>query len=149
MYATKNQNKVEDMVTLYVNAFEKASKRTVNPEETDEVRGRRTINSMLNTLTTPQDIAEPMAALYLLRGSPFYFSHVFSDLYISKAVKTRNAGDIEVSLSFDAVNSEFVSKVDQYHDYIYRPEALMDLCMYDFVIGYCKRAGIQSFKVIC
>jgi hypothetical protein len=148
LYATKAQKHVEDAVTLYLNAFDKAkAKQALDLDAPREVRGRRTITSILTKLTAPQEMGEPLAALYLLRGSPFYYSHDFVDIYIAKAIKYRVQEDVEVNLVYDAKNSEFSGRLSQYHDYVYRPEELEDLSFYDFVVRLEKRKGIIIFLI--
>jgi hypothetical protein len=76
-YCMKKQNPVQNEVALSVAAFAKAASRadTLPSRSTATERGRKILGSMLYTVTNGQEIAAPMAALYILRESPFWFSH--------------------------------------------------------------------------
>lgn len=76
-YCKKPQNSVENQLALSLAAFNKASVSAdrLPSDAPAETRGYRIIASMLYSLTNGQEVAAPMAALYILRDSPFWFSH--------------------------------------------------------------------------
>lgn len=76
-YCMKRQSPVENQLGLSLAAFNKAAERTQTlPIETEpEVRGYKLISSMLYHLTNGQELAAPMAAWYIQRQSPLWFSH--------------------------------------------------------------------------
>lgn len=76
-YTTKPQRRTENKVAFGLAAFSKAVRNIgktpgVN-EFTPREKGSRVLRSMLYTLTNPQEIAAPLAALYILRRSPFFY----------------------------------------------------------------------------
>lgn len=87
-YCMKKQNPVENETALSIAAFAKASNKARSlPEGTSTIdRGKRLLQSMLYTLTNGQEIAAPMAALHILRPSPFWFSHEIVRIDIEKAM---------------------------------------------------------------
>jgi hypothetical protein len=119
-------------------------------------QGRRRIMSIVNSLTSPQEIGATMACLYLLNDSPFYYSHEFVNLYFSQSLKllldenvqitaiitsntdideSENNDDREVQ---DNSNSSAPCILPQYFDYIYRNETLRPISYYEFVRNYKK-----------
>jgi hypothetical protein len=136
------------MISLFLNSLETAQSKNKDDggEIPSEIRGRRTISSILNKMTSPQEIGKPLAALYLLRQSPFYYSNGFADLYLASAIKYRLEEEVEVNLDYDQKEGQFVSKQSQYHDYLNRPEYLESMNLHDFVIQYEKIRGILIFN---
>jgi hypothetical protein len=100
-YSTKAQEQFENFVLLHVNALNKADeaqrRRYSDPPNCDSYdsssisekakRGRSRIMSMVRQLTAPQEIGAPIACLYLMNQTPFYWSHSFVNLYFSQTLK--------------------------------------------------------------
>lgn len=71
-YCFKNQNPVENNVALSLAAFTKASTKisALPPDTSAMARGFKILGSMLYTVTNGQEVAAPMAALYILNKTP-------------------------------------------------------------------------------
>lgn len=68
------------------NAFDKAIAK--RDDVSDAVlEGRRMVQSMCSILSRPQEVSGPMAALNLLRQSPFYSSSNFVKLFLASFAK--------------------------------------------------------------
>lgn len=80
-YSTKPQNEVENPVAIHVHAFDKAISRRADTSD-PMLEGRRLVQSMCASLSQPQEVSGPMAALYVLRGSPFFSSRSFTKLFL-------------------------------------------------------------------
>ncbi|KAE9229345.1 hypothetical protein PF005_g3933 [Phytophthora fragariae] len=99
-YCCRNQNPVENYAALSLAAFAKAAKKTnASPADTTAMeRGYRIMGSMLYSVTNGQEVAATMAALYILRKSPFWFSHEFVHINLKNLVRKR-LDSIEVTVS--------------------------------------------------
>jgi hypothetical protein len=95
-YATKSQKIFENYIFLNINALKKAENsenrnRSNSNGDTDmhdsAIKGRKRFMSMVNSLTARIEIGAPMACLYLLNGSCFYWSHPFVNLYFTQTLK--------------------------------------------------------------
>ncbi|OWY96601.1 hypothetical protein PHMEG_00033094, partial [Phytophthora megakarya] len=99
-YCFKRQNPVENQVALSLAAFAKAaSKMNCLPADTSPMeKGYKMLGSMLYTLTNGQEVAAPMAALYLLNESPFWFSHPFVRVDLWRLLQ-KCSESVEISVS--------------------------------------------------
>ncbi|ETP36114.1 hypothetical protein F442_15858 [Phytophthora nicotianae P10297] len=103
---------------------------------------RRRVAGMIYNLTNRQEIAGPLAALYLYHGSCCYSSARCVSLPLGDV--TRQLMELEdyscnlVSSSEDATASNFraVSYLD---DYIYRPKMLEKLNLYEFTMWFFRK----------
>jgi hypothetical protein len=144
MYSTKAQKPVENMITLYLNAFERASARP-NESETPEARGSGIVYSMLNAISNPQEICSSMASLYLLRGSPFYMSHSYENLSLdSGLIEVQGLLEVESTLDYSVKKNSYTPRVSSLIDYMHRPTLLNKLCYYDFVSSWSKSNSIPK-----
>ncbi|RLN14065.1 hypothetical protein BBJ28_00016772 [Nothophytophthora sp. Chile5] len=84
-YSMKNQHPLENGIAYSLAAFNKAASKPskVGPNVPAADRGYKIFSSMLYTVTNGQEVAAPMAALYLLR-SPFWFSHEMTYVNMEK-----------------------------------------------------------------
>ncbi|KAG6954630.1 hypothetical protein JG687_00011700 [Phytophthora cactorum] len=103
---------------------------------------RKRVASMVYGLTNRQEVAGPLAALYLCRGSYCYSSTGFGTLPVGDVVRQLctldeypcslvNEGDSAEESSFRAV-----SFLD---DYISRPGILLNLNFYEFLMHYFRK----------
>jgi hypothetical protein len=81
-YTTKNQNEFENLVALHINAFDKRVSQESNllDDVVVNIKGHQRISNMICFLSLKQDIAVPMACLYLLRNGSFYKFHEFKHI---------------------------------------------------------------------
>lgn len=102
-YCFKHQNPVENQAALSLAAFAKAvTKSNALPPDTSAMeRGYRILGSMLYTVTNGQEIAAPMAALYILHETPFWFSHEFVHVNL-KVMLQKHDDSVEVNVSQQA-----------------------------------------------
>jgi hypothetical protein len=164
-YSTKAQEVFENYVLLHLHAFNKATRREGHTEESNEQSpsmatiGRQRMMSMMNSLTSPQEIGGPMACLHLLRKSPFYWSHTFVKLHFSQSLCILlnndnvpiphlivvNATDSDISDQSLHSNSRFIP---QFLDYIHRNESLEKLSFYSMIRLFRKEKSSRglSFK---
>jgi hypothetical protein len=72
------------LATLHLSAFNKQVNWESNllDDVVVNIKGHKRISSTVCSLSFKQEIAVPMACLYLLQGSPFYKSHEFAMLFI-------------------------------------------------------------------
>lgn len=140
-YSTKSQKKVESMIVLYMNAYERARKTqdAHADQRTGQQKGAGIIYSMLGKITNPQEMCCSMASLYHIRGSPFYVSHDFAPVAIDSVLAELDGTvDKQVSVTYDATRATFTSKVSSIVDYMQRPDILESICFHDFVKTYEK-----------
>lgn len=117
-YTTKPQNTLENPLAIHVHAFDKAYLKR-GQSDTMIKAGKRCIQSMCCALSKPQEIAAPMAALYLLRQSPFYTSTKFQKIFLNAFIDAMFSDDpIDVLLSASEGNSTYkpTSAVFDYTD---------------------------------
>jgi hypothetical protein len=160
-YSTKAQQLFENYVLLHLNALKKSesaeNRRSASNEDgtrendgssnlnDSAVRGRRRIMRMVNELTAPLEIGAPMANLYLINHSPFYWSHDFVNLYFNQTLNLLlNSSSIPITAiatsSEENHENQSISCINpQYIDYIYRPDELEPLSYFEFVKSYVKK----------
>ncbi|KAG7376025.1 hypothetical protein PHYPSEUDO_014622 [Phytophthora pseudosyringae] len=99
-YCFKSQNPVENQIALSLAAFTKAVAKThALPPDTSAIdRGYKILGSMLYTVTNGQEVVAPMAALYILNETPFWFSHEFVRVDMWRMLQKRS-GLVEISVS--------------------------------------------------
>lgn len=78
-YVMKPQNPIENSIAYSLAAFKKATRsleaRQTSRDMTQRQRGNKILTSMLYSMINKQDIAASIAALYIYRCFPFWFSH--------------------------------------------------------------------------
>ncbi|KAG1694469.1 hypothetical protein DVH05_028660 [Phytophthora capsici] len=89
-YCMKNQNAVENRIALSIAAFTKGvrSANHLPSDSSTETRGHRILGSMLYSITNAQEVAAPLAALYIRRESPFWFSHKIIHIDAARLLNT-------------------------------------------------------------
>jgi hypothetical protein len=146
MYSTKAQKPIENMITLYMNAFDRV---TPKPADTPvAVKGSGVIYSMLNRISNPQEMCASMASLYLLRGSPFYMSHCFESLCLDAAITQLNGLTEEVVVTLERQEDGFTQRVSNLVDYLHRPLLLEYICYYEYVSRFKKSKDIPKKNAI-
>lgn len=76
-HCIKKQNQVENSDALATADFAKGANKAAccHRRHLRLKEAKKKLGSMLYTVTNGQEIAAPMAALYIIRESPFWFSH--------------------------------------------------------------------------
>jgi hypothetical protein len=145
-YCIKQQNPVENYAALSVAAFAKALDKSdaLPPDATEIQRGKRILGSMLYSVTNGQEVAATMAALYVLRESPFWFSH--DPVRVDLGIMLRPHGDFEeinVPRNADAhrnAANNYAKPRNLLEKYWAREGTLESLPFID----YCERYDISS-----
>jgi len=105
---------------------------------------RKRISSLTLAITNKQEVAAPMCALYLLRCSPFYFSHDEASLNLKSWFHYLDNDEIPCSLSRNTLLNEDNDEQQTYSlrsallNYIYRPNKLEKLTLYVFTSKYSE-----------
>jgi hypothetical protein len=152
-YVTKYQNRLDYVVPVALSALKRRQEREMQelpavPDEHERLASaRKRVASMAYALTNRQEVAGPLAALYLYRGSCCYASTGFAALPIGDAVRQLCASNeyscsvVNEGESEDAISFQVVSFLD---DYIYQPDALVNLNLYEFVMRYYRQKGVST-----
>jgi hypothetical protein len=111
----------------------------------DKEKARILMTKMVNLLSTKLEMGAPMVCMYLLDNPDHYTNHRFVPFYWESFVK-------EAQCAWDSTNAEnpvhslaIVKKKEKIvglspvFDYIYRPEQIEDMCLYDWVRRCEKR----------
>jgi hypothetical protein len=148
-YCFKHQNPIENQAALSIAAFAKAaSKSNALPVDTPLMeRGYRILGSMLYAVTNGQEVAAPMAALYIINETPFWFSHEFIRVHL-KAMLRKHTDSVEVNVSQQSGKGELptainVSRETSLEKYWKREGAMEDVAFIDVVEQY-ECTGIQK-----
>jgi hypothetical protein len=95
---------------------------------------------MVYTFTNKQEIAGPLAALYLLRGSCSYASANCAKLPLSDIlIQLQATGEYRCSLVHTQATGTFTS-ASFLDDYIYRPRGLTNTSLYEFSMRCYRRS---------
>jgi hypothetical protein len=136
-YVRKQQKRLDSVVVMALAAFRRRQEREAVAASIDTLataddlaRSRKRVASMVYTMTNRQEIAGPLAALYLYRGSCCYDSSGYTFLplrdMIHQLCSTEEYSCQLVSdreESADSVSSRYLA-VSFLDDYIYRPDDL-------------------------
>lgn len=157
-YCMKQQNPVENQAALSLAAFAKAATQAnALPNDTPVInRGYKILASMLYALTNGQEVPAPMAALYVIRESPFWFSHecVHVNLWTLIQIPS-NTEEINVSTRISRAlpnSTQYTQPQNLLRNYWHRQDMLeqvsfMDICeQYDQVASK-KRRLVSSTDV--
>ncbi|ETO82329.1 hypothetical protein F444_03511, partial [Phytophthora nicotianae P1976] len=154
-YCFKSQNPVENQLALSLAAFTRAVGKTkeLPPDTSSLERGYKMLGSMLYTVTNGQEVAAPMAALYILNKSPFWFSHEFVRVDLWRMLSKR--GDsVEISVSQRDVETpqpthSSISPLNQLEKYWRRSPELESVPFIDILEQYVyKKTKVPSSTVI-
>ena len=117
------------------------------------IKGKKRIMSMVNSLTAPIEIGAPMACLYLINGSCFYWSHPFVNLYFTQTLKLF-LNEERIPVTAIATNDESDPSIRSYSscinpqiiDYLYRDPKLKKYSYYDFIRNFKKKKSTKGFR---
>jgi hypothetical protein len=137
-YCIKHQNQVENYAALSVAAFAKAAIKAGSlPSNATELRrGKRILGSMLYAVTNGQEVAAPMAALYVLRGSPFWMSHdpvrVDLGIMLCQQGEYKEISVLKAAASKRKMTSAFISRRNELEKYWCRDQSYEAVTFIDF-----------------
>ncbi|OWZ02958.1 hypothetical protein PHMEG_00025393, partial [Phytophthora megakarya] len=154
-YVTKTQKRMDSMAAIALAAFKRREEREQiemqnEPTIQNATMSRRRVGSMAFNVTNRQEIAGPLAVLYLLHGSCCYHSHNCCQLPLREILKQlKGEGEHSCQLvqrrdsEGDANRSKFraVSVLD---DYLYRPHLCDTLTLYEFVARSYRRRRLEG-----
>ena len=128
-YSTKSQNKTEKELAMYIDAFNKAVSKPDNS-------AKKMILSMMIHLNQYQEIASPLASLYILNNSSVYYSHKFINVYIHTILSM--LWDNQTEIVFRQSKSKYTTS-SLLFDYIHRPNEFNNTCLHEYVSSYEKK----------
>jgi hypothetical protein len=166
-YVTKAQQTTENEAMMTEIAFLRRLDRESGEAEggtNEESAGRKRMMALMNAQTSKQEIAAPLAALYLLRNSAEYTSHPVEKILLSQFLTILLRQHQQASPSTDShppndattvppLQDEGVcdaiilpcndgsggySICSQYKDYVLRSTGLADVNVYNFILLYQK-----------
>ena len=112
----------------------------INGTVDSQTSTRMLMTKMINALGAKMEMGSPMAAMYLLGNPDHYTSHTFTDVYWRNYV--REARSIWETSSEEPDTTDKVVLVSsggrligvsKVNDYVYRPDALSDMTLYDWI----------------
>jgi len=157
-YATKPQKVVEDILTAYIQAFQKSIKQhpdiQIDPENDVETTlqqrtelGRKRITTVLNSLTSKHETPSPMACLYINRSSPFWVSHKFYSLNMPLLIHMHSKDQEPVEVVLRPDHDKKLRHHSFYNDYIYRPTELHNRSLWHFMKYFQLSLSKQSDRM--
>ncbi|ETP03377.1 hypothetical protein F441_19650, partial [Phytophthora nicotianae CJ01A1] len=157
-YVTKMQEQVDSITAVALAAFKRRQLREARnnddnvetPAADSQQRtaiGRRRVAELVYAITNRREIAGPLAALYVLRGSCAYMSSPCAPLplrnvlheLIEQGIHSCDLVELRLQGS-DKVTFRAASLLD---DYMFRPQALGKLSLYEFVAAHFRRKRTQ------
>jgi hypothetical protein len=148
-YVTKQQKRLDSQVAVAVAAFKRRLDREIleacaKPvEAADCVKSsRKRVAAMVYNATNRQEVAGPLASLYLFRGSCCYSSAACVSLPIANVIRQLTSSDeYSCTLVTDDKNMESPSyrAVSQLDDNIFRPTSLQQVNLYEFTMWYFRK----------
>lgn len=141
-YGFKNQHPVDNHAALSLAAFAKAAMKanTLPSDATDMERSCRMLGSMLYTITNEQEVADRMAALYLLNERPFWFSHGFVHMNLRSMLQKR-VESVELSLSQKSLSDRNNISTDIILDRYWKRQASLENIPFIDICEKYKRVG--------
>jgi hypothetical protein len=159
-YVTKQQKQVDSQVAVAVAALKRREMRE-NVESAGALgaaakyrfdRSRKRVAGMIYNMTNRQETAGPLAALYLYRGSCCYSSAKCAILPLGDVIRQlTKSDDYSCQLVSNTGNSETSTfhAVSSLDDYVFRPETLLNVNLYEFTMRYFRRKseGITTSRL--
>jgi hypothetical protein len=153
-YVTKQQKRLDSVVVMALASFQRRQVRELQEECDDELhstswltKSRKRIASMVYTMTSRQEVAGPLAALYLYRGSCCYESSRCSFVPLHDIVRQLYASEeyscslVNSSNNEDGSRFQAVSFLD---DYIYRPSKFERVNIYEFAMKFFRKKDAHA-----
>jgi hypothetical protein len=148
-YVTKQQKRLDSVVLMALAAYRRRQEREriavcieASAEADDIATARKRVASMVYTMTNRQEVAGPLAALYQYRSSCCYESSDCSYIplrdIIHQLCSTEEHSCHLINERDDSGSSRYFA-VSFLDDYIYRPEKLVDVNVYEFAMHYFRK----------
>jgi hypothetical protein len=145
-YVTKPQRQIDSTTAVALASFQRRLAKEIvervseAPPPIADVRRRR-VTSMIHSFTNKQEIAGPLAALYVLRGSCCYSSAMCAGLPLSDVLKQlESSGDYGCTLvETQSAQDSVFTPASQLDDYIYRPDCTSESSLYEFTMQCYRR----------
>ncbi|OWZ23608.1 hypothetical protein PHMEG_0001460 [Phytophthora megakarya] len=118
-YSVKPQNDIENPAALHLHA------------------------SMCCTRSNGQEVAAPMAALYLLREAPFYASHKFAPLHLDSIVGALFNSE-EDTVVLEQAREGMYKPTSVLTDYCCRPTTMENICLMEFKRHWKKKRDTKG-----
>jgi hypothetical protein len=146
-YVTKPQRQIDSTTAVALASFQRRQQKEAaellseTPPSRLEIQRRR-VTGMVHTFTNKQEIAGPLAALYLLRGSCSYSSTACVRLPLSDALKQLEASGDYVCALVQSRTEEatLFSPASHLDDYIYRPHSTSSASLYEYTMRCYRRS---------
>jgi hypothetical protein len=144
-YVTKQQKRLDSQVAVAVAALKRREEReqieALTVGEPDRLTSaRKRVAGMVYCMTNRQEVAGPLAALYLYRGSCCYSSAKCMSLPLGDVIRQlTTSGEyscVNINEEEDESNFRAVSFLD---DYVFRPSALEKVNLYEFTMWYFRK----------
>ena len=140
-YITKMTLKTHVAFDSIRSVFQKNSEMLAG-RESQQVKARKLMTKMVNTMSAKLELGSPMICLYLLDNPDHYTSHRFVPFYwlsfvqeVRKAWEDDLAGECRQKVAILKRNGRVIG-ISNVHDYIYRPKGLEDVSLYDWISTY-------------
>lgn len=104
--------------------------------------GRARINSMAISLSKKQEVAAPMAVLFLRRKSAMFSSHDFAPLLLGQTMDSISNEIYDATLVV-GVGDQYVRST-QLMDYMYRKESIGSISLLEFVSEFMRIRGKEG-----
>jgi hypothetical protein len=151
-YVTKYQNQVDSVAAVALAAFRRREEReqietTKNGVNFDGVtKSRKRVASMAFNLSNRQEMAGPLAALYILRGECAYSSTRCEKLPLySILAQLSGRGDYNCDLVDVSDEGEPAYRpVGAMDDYVYRPSKQDEINLYQFCMKHFRRKRTKA-----
>ncbi|ETI30094.1 hypothetical protein F443_22787, partial [Phytophthora nicotianae P1569] len=150
-YVTKMQEHVDSITAVALAAFQRRRLREARNEDTTAVErtatGRKRVSSLLFAITNRREIAGPLAALYVLRGSCSFMSTPCATLPLRAVLdelvdQSAHVCDLLELREHDSnITFRAASILD---DYMFRPSPLNHFNLYEYVAKHFRRKRTQS-----
>jgi hypothetical protein len=150
-YVTKNQKRLDSQVAVAVGALKRRQEReqiefTKSGAQDRLVLARKRVACLMYNLTNRQEIAGPLAALYLYRGSCCYSSDSCQSLHVGDIIRQLTTKEYTCTLVKDSDdhNSQKYHVVSSLDDYVFRSKNLQNVGLYEFTMWYFRKKSEKS-----
>ncbi|OWZ17209.1 hypothetical protein PHMEG_0008882 [Phytophthora megakarya] len=160
-YVTKTQNQVDSVAAVALAAF---WRREENEQEESDLRGehadrirrsRKRVAAMSYNLSNRQEMAGPLAALYIWRGSCSYTSApckklmLYSIFALLFSDEEYSCDLIATPMTRDDCGGSLYKTVSALDDYIFRPLQQENVNLYKFFMKYFRRKRTKLHRRVC
>jgi hypothetical protein len=150
-YVTKQQKRLDSVIPIAVAALKRRQEKEVRDGTADLcstedkiARSRRRVTSMVYSMPNRQEIAGPLAALYIHLGTCCYSSTSCSKLPLGEMIRQLCSSEeyqcqLVIASTGRGTSNTNATAVSMLDDYICRPKDLEILNVYEFTMKYYRR----------